>query len=180
MNGEYLNETEKKVLELETRRRLYDVVKQHAGCHFREIERMSQLSTGSATYHLHYLVKKGLLEEVRDRKNKRYFTKEVPSKNKKLLSLLRQKSIRRIMLCLLINKKCNHETLSTFAQLSPSTTSWHMQKLEQEHIVGFVKLGRKKYFTLLIDKNEIMNLLITYQQSFVDTLVDNVIEMWGS
>jgi predicted transcriptional regulator len=64
--------------------------------------------------------------------------------------------------------------------LSPSTVSWHIKKLEKESVIGFVKNGRKKIYNILIDKNEIINLLITYQETFFDKLVDNVIEMWDT
>ena len=46
------------------------------------------------------------------------------------------------------------------------------------HIIGFIKKGRKTFYNILIDKNEIINLLITYKGSFLDSLVDRVIEMW--
>jgi predicted transcriptional regulator len=180
MTDEFFDEAEKKVLELETRKKVYELVKKFAGIHIREIERKSELSTGSVTYHLNYLSKKGLIEERKDKNNIRYFTKGFQSENKKLIGLLRQKSIRRILLYLLTNEKCNHEQITKFVKLSPSTVSWHLSKLEQENIIGYVKDGRKKFYNLLIDKNEIINLLITYQETFFDKLVDNVIEMWDT
>ncbi len=178
MTDEFFDETEKKVLELETRKKVYDIVKKFAGIHIREIERKSNLSTGSVTYHLNYLSKKGLIEERKDGNNTRYFTKGFQSENKKLISFLRQKSIRRILICLLTNEKCNHEQIVQFVKVSPSTITWHLNKLEQKNIIGYVKDGRKKFYNILIDKNEIIKLLITYQETFFDKLVDNVIEMW--
>ncbi len=88
-------------LDLEVRCKLYEMVKKYAGCHFREIERKSGLSTGSVSYHLHYLARKGLITEEREGNNLRYFTKEFKSENKKLMGLLRQKSIRKILLFIL-------------------------------------------------------------------------------
>jgi len=43
---EFLDEKEKKMLELESRRGIYNIVREFAGCHFREIEWRSGLFTG--------------------------------------------------------------------------------------------------------------------------------------
>src|SRR3989344_913719 len=180
MPSEFLDEREKKILELDARKKIYDVVKKFAGCHFREIERKSKLSTGSVNYHLGYLNKNGLIKEEKEGNNIRYFPKEFKSENKKLLGLLRQKSIRMILIYMITNKDCNHEQIVKFVKLSPSTISWHLKKLEEENIVMFVKKGRKTYYNLLINRDEIINLLVTYQESFLDSLVDNVIDMWGT
>ena len=64
--------------------------------------------------------------------------------------------------------------------LETSAVSWHLKKLEDANIIGFVKKGRKTHYNLLSDKNEIMNLLIVYQESFFDNIVDNLVEMWDS
>ena len=178
MSYEAFYEKKKKILELDARKKVYDVVNKFAGCHFREIERKSGMSTGSVNYHLGYLTKYGLIKEEKEGNNIRYFPKEFNSENKKLLVLLRQKSIRRILIYIITNKNCNHEQIVKFVKLSPSTVSWHLKKLEDENIITFTKKGRKTHYDLLINKEEIINLLITYKESFFDSLVDNVIEMW--
>ena len=38
--------------------------------------------------------------------------------------------------------------------------------------------GRKTTYLLKVEKDEIIKLLITYQTSFMDALVDRVVEMW--
>ena len=126
MSLEFLNEKDKKVLELDARRKVYEIVKKFAGCHFREIERKSKLSTGSVGYHLGYLNKNGLIKEERERNNIRYFPKEFKPENKKLLGLLRQRSIRRILIFMITNKTHNHKQIVKFVKLSPSTVSWQM------------------------------------------------------
>ncbi len=174
----YLDEKEKKILELETRRKIYEVVNKFAGCHFREIERKSGLPTGTVKYHLSYLAKHGLIKEDKSENNILYFPKAFKTENKKLLGLLRQNKVREIILFILTNPNCNHETIVQVVNLSPSTVSWHLKKLEDDGVIGFTKKGRKNFYNILIDKNEIVNLLITYKESFLDTLVERVIEMW--
>lgn len=178
MASEFLSEKEKKVLELELRRKIYMLVKRYAGSHFREIERKSKLATGSVKYHLDYLARQGLIKTEREGNNIRYFPRDFKPENKKIMGFLRQKSIRDILLFILAHNNCNHEQIVESVALSPSTVSWHLKKLQDSNIIGFAKKGRKTYYNILIDKNEIMNLLITYQESFVDSIVDNIVEMW--
>ncbi len=175
----YMSDSDKKILELETRKKIYLAVKKFAGSHFREIQRKSGLAVGSVQHHLHFLVKNGLVKEIKKDNNLVYFPREFTPENTVLLGLLRQEHVRKIILFIMMNKDCNHEQIVKYVNLSPSTISWHLKKLQQAGVVKADKHGRKTFYTLLCDKNELINLLITYQESFVDTLVDRVIEMWS-
>jgi predicted transcriptional regulator len=177
--AEFLAEKEKRILEVEARKKIYAVVKSSPGSHFREIERKSSLPTGTVKYHLSYLARYGLVKEQKGAHTVRYFPLSFDSKNITLLSFLRQKSIRNILLFILTHEHCNHEHIVSFTKLSPSTVSWHLKKLEEHSIITAQRKGRKAFYSILIDKKEIMALLITYQESFLDALVDNVVEMWG-
>ena len=178
MKPEFLTEKEKKILEVELRRKIYQIVRQYAGTHFREIERKSSLATGSAQYHLNYLKKRELIKSEKEGNTLRYFPKEFKTENKKIMGFLRQKSIRGIILFVLMHENCNHEQIADSIKLSPSTVSWHLKKLQDSNIINFSKKGRKTHYKIITDKNEIMNLLITYQESFFDNIVDNIVEMW--
>jgi len=94
------------------------------------------------------------------------------------MGFLRQKSVRGIILFILTHNNCNHEQIVSNVRLAPSTVSWHLKKLEDASIIGFIKKGRKTHYNLLSDKNEIMNLLIIYKESFFDSIVDNIVDMW--
>src|SRR3989344_2436686 len=146
----FLDKKEKKILELKARRKIYEVVREFAGCHFREIERKSNLSTGLVRYHLSFLAKQGLIKEDKD-------------KNKKLLGLLRQKSVREIVLFILAHSDCNHEQIVQTVKVSPSTVSWHLKKLIENKIITYVKIGRKTNYKLLIDEEDIIKLLTIYK-----------------
>ena len=178
MTSDFLDDNEKKVLELDSRRKIYEAVRKFAGSHFREIERKSKLPTGTVKYHLSYLAKNGLIKEEKDGNNIRYFPKEFKPENKKLLGLLRQKPIRDILLFILTHSDCNHEQIVGAVKLSPSTISWHLRKLEENNVIGVVKKGRKTFYNILIDNDKIIKLLTTYQDSFLDSIVDRAIEMW--
>ncbi|HLD86869.1 MAG TPA: winged helix-turn-helix transcriptional regulator [Candidatus Nanoarchaeia archaeon] len=175
---EFFDEKDREILELDTRKRVYGVVEDYPGSHFREIERISGLSVGSARHHLAHLARHGLIREERDGNNLRYFPRGFNPKNKRLMGILRRRSMRRILLCLASKGSCNHQQIVGFVRLSPSTISWHLKKLEQEGIIISKKIGRNTAYSLLAKKGDIVHLLITYRESFLDSIVDNVVEMW--
>ena len=169
---------EKRILELNTRKKIYETVKKFAGCHFREIVRRSRLSNGTVGYQIHYLIRNNLIREEKKGKTITYFPVEFKPENSSLLSLLRQKSVRNIILFILTNNNCEHGEIVSFTKLSPSTVTWHLKKLEEEKIIISSKTGRTKNYKLIIKSEEIINLLITYKESFFDSLVDNIIDTW--
>ena len=173
-----VGDKQKRILEVDLRREIYNLVKKNAGSHFRDIERKSGLAVGTVSYHLNFLKKHGLITEEKDGKNIRYFPREFKTKNKKIMTFLRQKSTRDILLQILINKKCTHDAITKNIQISPSTVSWHTKKLLENNIIVTKKEDKKTQYRIATDEKELMNLLITYQKTFLDTMVDNVIEMW--
>ena len=163
------------VLQLENRRKIYDLVRKNPGCHFREIERKIKIPHGTLRYNLNFLARHNILIEKKDKNNIRYFTKNIDSEDSNLISLLRQNSIRKILLFFLMNKNPKHKDIVDFVKLSPSTVSWHLTNLARKNIIEKTKTG----YNLIIDKNNILKLLITYKESFLDSLVNRTIEMWG-
>lgn len=173
----FLQEDEQ-ILELESRRTIYQVVQKYSGSYLREIQRKSQLSLGSTKYHLHFLTKKGLIKTKQDGQHLRYFPAYEKDQHTLLLSCLRKKPVRSILLCIHLHKNCIQEDIVKEVGLSAPTVSFHLHKLLEAQLVTSAKTGRKTHYTLNIDATELMNLLITYKESFVDTLVNKVIDMW--
>ncbi len=173
-----LSEQDQKILALETRRKLYLAVKKYAGSHIRALQRFSKLPFGSVQHHLHALVKSGLIKETRHANTLIYTTRASNSDDAKLLGFLRQAPIRKILICISIQTNPTQENIARFAKLSSSTISNHLARLTREKIITTHKDGKTTRYTLAYDPHAIANLLITYQESFLDTLVDRVIEMW--
>jgi predicted transcriptional regulator len=161
------------ILQLNSRKKIYKIVQGSAGSHFREILRRGGFPQGTLKYHLNFLTRHGLIIERKDGGKTRYFSKDVEFENLDLLSLLRQKSVRNILLSLIDGPK-SHGKIVEVVGLSPSTVSWHLGKLLREEVVK--KSGGK--YGLIIDKREIIKLLIAYRESFLDSLVDKAVEMW--
>jgi len=167
-----------KILELKNRKDIFEIVEKNAGCHFREIERKSKIPHGTLKYHLGFLSRHELIKEIKDGNNIRYYPREFNVDDMKLLGLLRQESIRKIFLILLSEKKCSHGEIVDFTKLSPSTVSWHMNHLVKEKIVEKNNSGKNVDYKLSGNEKEIMKLIIYYKDSFLDSLVNKVVEMW--
>lgn len=71
----------------------------------------------------------------------------------------------------------NNKELSEAVGLSPSTISWHLNKLLDAGILKKEKEGRMSNFTIKY-LELVAELLITYKESFLDSILDSFIEMW--
>jgi predicted transcriptional regulator len=173
-------EIQRKALELEIRQSLYSLISTSPGLHFREIQRRTHIATGQITYHLNYLQKVGLIKTEEDGEYLRYYAHiQINDEERNVLELVRQKSIRHILLYLLEYNNCNHEHLVTNLDIAPSTISWHLKKLIDANIVNKEVEGRKSFYSISYPEL-VKKVLIKYKESFLDILVDRFIEMWGT
>jgi len=166
------------VLELDSRKKIYEIVDQYAGCHMREIQRISGLSFGMVSYHLTFLCKYNLIREEKDGNYVRYYPNTLEKHDEKLLGLLRQRSVRTILMFIIDNEGCSHQQISEGVHLSPSTTTWHLKKLIDNGIIISDRRIKGKAYYLGIPRDRVINLLISYRESFVDTLVDGFLDLW--
>jgi predicted transcriptional regulator len=168
----------KKLLEGETRQKLFTLISECPGIHFRDAQRRTESSTGNLTYHLDCLVKAGLLTTVRDGKYLRYYAfTEKSTEEKRILEMARRKTDRHILLLLLQKETNTNEELSKILNLSPSTISWHIKKLIETNILSVKAEGRKVFYS--VNNQELVSgILIKYKESYLDKLVDRFVEMW--
>ena len=167
-------------LNLEARKRIYECITASPGLHFREIQRRVGMATGSIDYHLHYLHRHGLLRTEKDGKYLRYYplTKNFTDEEKKFLSLLRQKNVRRILIHIIDKNGANPADISTTIGVSPSTLSWYLKKLEETGIIQHVKRGRFRKYKV-VDKDNIIKYFVIHRSSFLDEMVDKFIDTWA-
>lgn len=166
------------VLELEARRRIYEAVVQSPGLHFRELQRRMGSAYGALQYHIEFLVRHGLIVEEKDREYSRYFPANFRSvRERELMSLLRQESIRRILLHLLENPYCRNKDLVEVLGLSASTISWHLGRLLEAGAVLSERRDGEAVFSVS-EPETVTRLLVTYKVSFLDKIVDRFVEVW--
>lgn len=168
-----------KALELPTRKRLYREINKAPGIHFRELKRRTGLAIGALQYHSDVLTRVHLVKVQKRGKFIRYFPVigEHTESEKITLSLLREESVRKIILFLIQKKRATNRQLAKFLELAPSTVSFHMQKLLKSGLVEKKRTPRRTYFYLL-NAEEAKRLLTSYRKSFLDDLVDSFVEMW--
>jgi predicted transcriptional regulator len=167
-----------KLLEVGIRQKLFTLISECPGIHFRDAQRRTESSTGNLTYHLDCLVKAGLLTSVRDGKYLRYYAfTEKSAEEKRILEIARRKTDRHILLLLLQNETNTNEELSEILNLSPSTISWHIKKLIETNILSVKVEGRKVFYS--VNNQELVSgILIKYKESYLDKLVDRFVEIW--
>ena len=168
-------------LALGARDKIYRVISKNPGLHFRELQRRTGLATGSLQYHLDYLTKRQLVKFAKQGKFVRYYSTkgEQFGENETLMNLLRQDSLRKIVLFLLTRRSATNPVIANAVGLSPSTISWHLNKLVVGGVVAVRKRMRKKYF-YLVSPETAKELLRVHRGSFLDELVDHFVEIWDS
>jgi len=162
----------------QTEKNIFRVVVKFAGSHFREIERQVGLSTGLVKYHLNYLTKYSIIRQEKKENHVRYFPIGFPVEDLSLMSALRSKSARSILIHIYSNKNISHKDITRVIALSPSTVSWHLHKLIKNSMVVSTVNKNSTTYRLAIENQKLMKLLITYKESFFDSLVNKTVETW--
>jgi len=175
MKDEQLSEA----LALDARNKIYRSINRNPGLHFRELQRRTKIATGSLQYHVDFLQKRHIIRAEKKGKFVRYYsTRGVQlGENEPVMALLRQESLRKIVIFLLTKKRANNETIAAAVALSPSTVSWHMRQLQQSGLVEKRRAGRKTFFYIM-EPEKAVSLLRGYRKSFLDDMVDGFVAMW--
>lgn len=148
------------------RQKLYSLICRTPGLHFREIQRRTKMATGHLIYHLERLCNISAINTKKDGKYLRYYTYEqIENEEIRVIELIRQESVRKILKYLLDNDISNHKKIVDNVGLSASTTSWHLKKLVKEKILGRHIRGRKSYYCI-IDPKLVGQVFEKYMSSF--------------
>jgi predicted transcriptional regulator len=169
---------ENEALDLEIRRKIYEHIRKSPGLHLRELSRLLETPLSTLDYHLYYLKQRGLIHDSQDGGYTRYYlTGDIGVKEKNVLSVLRQRVPRTIIMFLLLHPNSPHGDISTHIQLAPSTTSFHLKKLMKLEIIMKDQIGKEVSYHIK-DAAHISDLLITYKTTFLDASVDRFLETW--
>jgi predicted transcriptional regulator len=164
-------------LENENRKRIYKVLESHPGIHLRGIQRVLNMPLTTVDYHLCYMARKNIIGYETDSRYKRYFANPIDPEDKKLLSILRQKKLREIILLIMFNGKAKFQYISTCLKIPNSTLSLYMKLLVEKEILVKERVGYEKIYTLK-DEAKVAEVLITYKSGFLDKLFDKTFAMW--
>lgn len=166
-----------RLLELETRKKIYARIKDRPGVYMRELERDTGISIGQLTYHLSLLVKANLVKEEIDGRFNRFYPLGLSDYDRKILPLLRRPVLRKIIL-LILEKKCiTNKELSENMFLSPATISWYIKTLKESNLINNENRGNEIILSLK-DEDELVKIIIAYKESFLDKIVEKFLETW--
>lgn len=169
------------VLELETRRKIYNLVAKNPGLHLSKIAELLKMRISLVEYHCLYLEKNQIFHPVKESGYVRYYIKgKIAPSDKKVLSLLRQEIPLKIVLLLLKYINLQHKDILRNINVAPSTLSYHLKKLLRNRIITIYAYGEERGYSI-INQELVVKLLIQYKpynlfESFKDIWVDLTVD----
>ena len=165
---------EESVLDQETRRTIYELIKNKPGLHFRNICRQLDKRMGVVQYHISVLEKTNYIRSVKDGRYKCFFAIENDNgyQNKNLntdpqmleviITSLRRKTPKMLLEYLVSASatRASHQELSSICEVSPQAITFHCQRLEKNNIIESKKEGRQKYYSLTEQAAKIIGTLL--------------------
>ena len=167
-------------LALDSRRLIYEYIKETPGAHLRKVHRGAALPFGQVLYHLAYLERHGLIVVRKDGKFNRYFVKNLFRKEEKdMLAIVRHDVPRRLAILLMFTPRLTHKDMLAYVDVSPSTLSFHLQKMIESGVLAKETLGRESFYWVA-DERTCAKVLILHRESFDSEVVDRFADVWLS
>ena len=167
-----------KILDFNHRKSIYELIMKNPGLHLRKLERLTDFSFGNLRYHLNYMQDKGLIIAIKDNGFSRYFiSKEVRDEDKNLISIFRQKTLRKMLIVILMFEAKKVFFRDDFVNL-PNLKDWydpkrfqlfkhrttiefHLKKLVKAGILKTIKEKQKKGY-IIKESEKIWDFLLRY------------------
>ena len=163
------------ILDLETRKKIFDTISENPGIHFSKIAEHLGMRTSLVDYHLTFLVKNEIIYVDKTTGFNRYYVKgSVGTIDKKMLSLLRRKHLLEIVLFLLNKDHAQHKEILENVDISASTLSYHLTKLVKNDIIIVKRYGEDKGYSLK-NREETLRILLQYKPF---NLLDGFEDIW--
>lgn len=155
----------KDILELETRRIIYNYILKHPGLHLRALVRELRSPKTTMNYHLNYLEKHEMVVGKTEKGYRRYYiSQKVGVIEKEIINIIRQYLPRKIILFLYLYPEKSRKKISMDLEKPITTISFHLKKLIDKEIIEKIKNGRE-YVYRLKNQKEIYKLLIRYEDT---------------
>lgn len=165
-------------LELASRRRIYEHVRDHPGAYVREIMHALAMPQGQVNYHLDRLEARGLVVASKEEYHKRYFLAgQVPRAQRGLARFLKAKVPRAVLLALLEQPLQAHGALAQRVGVSAPTLTYHMKRLEKEGLVVRAAEGSVVRYRAA-DPEALVDAMVTFRRSVMDAAVDRFLASW--
>jgi len=167
------------ILELETRKKIYNLIKDNPGYHARKIAETLNLSSQLVDYHLLYLSNHQLISIEKGGGYKRCYVKgKIGIEDKQFLSLFRQEIPMKIVIYLLNNPYSRHRDMYKILNISSPRFTYHLNKLLKNGIIIWSETNGKSGY-IVKDKKEIIRFIIRYRPSSIPEKVKETWEDFG-
>lgn len=172
------------VLELSSRREIFELVNTYPGLHMRELCRRLDMSVGLMEYHLTYLENAEIITSITEGGYRRYYLhpdhdgssqSALGHPERRMLGLLRQEYPLRIILYLLSNGQATLTDMASHLGISPSKLSYHIKKLTKAGLAR--KLDRREGRGYAVEDGERIRRLLVMHKPPQD-MMDEFSELW--
>ena len=154
-------------------------IKKNPGIRFRELMKQVNVSNGVMSYYLRKLEQNKSIRIERTPRVARFYSYDLSENEAKLVKRLRQETPKKILVALVKNDKLTFQELVSEIGKAPSTTSFYLNQLIQDNIIGTTKSDFiKKYFN--IEKKRIGNLIEEYHPDIIEEASDNLANIIAS
>jgi len=133
----------KELLDNASRNFIYRAIRENPGINPSEIERMTNLTNKNVAYHINKLLDYHLIVDVKSANGKGYFqNSSTGSSSERMLRLHSKNPNERMIIEILsANPGISRKEIGSIAGISGSSVSWHISRLEKDHIVKKIKQG---------------------------------------
>ena len=134
------------VLNLSTRKQIYDFIVKNPGLHLREIYRSLKMSEGSIKYHLDYLNKRNLVNSVSENGYTRYYASDkLGREQNQLIGILRQEVPGQILIYLSVCLGASQIEISRDLEKHPTTIYFHLKRLTDMGVIEPLRVKNGKF-----------------------------------
>jgi predicted transcriptional regulator len=161
------------ILENDRRREIFNFVKANPGLHLRELQRRLVLPLTSLEYHLNYMVRKNVMYKERDGRFTRFYARLLDEKDMEVISVLRQRRLREIVLIILGKDGAKFQELQGILGLPSSTLFYYLKHLMDHEVITRDQVGSETVYN--VNDDRVAKALIAYKPSFLDKLVDKAL-----
>jgi len=152
-----------KELEQETRKMIYDLIEKNPGLHLSKIAELLEIRISLAEYHLLYMERNEYIFSIKKEGKyyRRYYTKDtrLGAEDKKILALLRQKTMLRILIVLSKHDGMRRKDMVQHFNIAPPTITYYINKLVECGLIKVISSGEDKGYHLLDKKRVGRNIL---------------------
>ncbi len=154
-------------------------IKNNPGIRFRELMKQINVTNGVMSYYLRKLEKSESIRIERTPRVSRFYSSDLSEDEANLVKRLRQETPKKILVALVEHDKLTFQEVVSKISKAPSTTSFYLNQLIQDNIIGTRKSDFvKRYYS--IEKKRIANLIEEYHPDIIEQSSDNLADIIAS